>query len=584
MKAPGVYVLGGVADFRPPPVWARLRRAGPVALAAAHAAGGLRPLYAESLLQRGIEETVARCRALGVDLRAVRTLEVAVSYPRELAELEEGGVEEHARRAIAELGLHEAFAPDLQIRCRPTLAASSAGMVPVNDAVGELLARAGGGRAKARGPGVALVVVAGNAKGTTSSRPRLSVEATNRVFASLISSLDQRLTGASMPRLAGVTTGMVYRRWPALRRALRDAAWGQRLAVHERAREGALRPHVATHPDAIADRVVWEPMRLMDVAPQSMGYAGLILGEAPLPPSPERPHAVRLLGIGAGVDRVSTRDRADMFAAAAMMAAMDGALAQAQIADWRRHWIHEAHNAFPAVPVAELNRLLDLRGDRGGLAAALNHARVGPATAELLVDPAGGALAGHPIAPTTVRLLLRTAQAMSRGPARSGCTAAGLEDGAPTVGTCSAVGGHHAFDGFFVLGAGAAERVGRLPSALAPFEHEALNARIAADVAAEDARVEAPPVGPLRLEGVSWTAPDHHNKRRWFAVGADAAGRVVPLGAPGWLLQGLNARMDRPPTLEVDGLLRVRRVDGQPVDVPSGTDRPSDQAPLDLVG
>jgi len=288
---------------------------------------------------------------------------------------------------------------------------------------------------------------------------------------------------------------------------------------------------------------------------------------------------VRLLGVGAGVDRVSTRDRADMFAASAMMSAMDGALHQARAVDWRRHWIHEAHNAFPAVPVAELERLLELRGDGAGLAAALTAGRVGPAGAELLVDPAGGALAGHPIAPTTVRLLLRTAEAMSRGPASNGCAAVGLDDGAPTVGTVSAVGGHHAFDGFFVLGAGAAEAVGALESHLAPFDHDALNARVAADVAVEDARTAAPRVGPLRLAGVSWTAPCGRGERDWFAVGADTAGRIVPVQAPGWLLRRLSARMDRPPRLEVDERLRVQRVDGEPVGA-----APAGVPALDLAG
>src|SRR5262249_29886383 len=150
---------------------------------------------------------------------------------------------------------------------------------------------------------------------------------------------------------------------------------------------------------------------LMGIAPQSMGYAGLALGSRP----PSAARVVRVVGAGAGVDFGSLRLRADPLASRAMMSAMDTAEAQARIEDPQRLWLVEAHKAVPGVLLAELSRVLQWRGERMGAAEALLSDRAGALEQPLLVSPAGGTLAGHPITPTTVRLLREAARMLAAG-------------------------------------------------------------------------------------------------------------------------------------------------------------------------
>ena len=81
-----VYVLSGVADFRPPEVWEKAASQGDL-LEENWETGKLEPLYGESLLWRGFEKLVAEAANDGVDLSRTRTINIGMSYPRELAQM-----------------------------------------------------------------------------------------------------------------------------------------------------------------------------------------------------------------------------------------------------------------------------------------------------------------------------------------------------------------------------------------------------------------------------------------------------------------------------------------------------------------
>ena len=379
--ARGVYILAGVADFAPPALWGEVSGWSDAQAAAALEQGRLAPLYGPSLLLQGFEVLVRRAEAAAVDLAAVGSIELGLSYPRELCGLTEDQVVEGFRRHLRDSAAGRRLDPGVPIRFRPTSSASSSGMVPFNDAVAGILDE---------GHGLVLVVTAGNVKGTRPDRVRLSAAQSASVLANLISPLDRRLTGVQMLSQAALLWARACQHDPDLGAAIHKHVREVRLAVHRRVARGRNGVHISAHPDHYPDRVVFEPMRLMGVAPQSMGYAGLVLGREP----GAAPRAVRVLGAGAGVDASSLRHRADPLASQAMMTAMAAAAGQAGIDDFGRLWLFEAHNAFPGVLLAELRRVLEWRGETAGVAEALLADSGGCAGATVVGQPGRGHFGG----------------------------------------------------------------------------------------------------------------------------------------------------------------------------------------------
>jgi hypothetical protein len=535
-----VYILGGVADFSPPALWSELSSKGEAALEAALDRGELEPLYGTSLLFSSFEALAQRAEALGLDLGSVGSVELGLSYPRELCGLSEEAAVEGFRRRLESSRPGRRLPRGVRVRLRPTVSASSSGMVPFNDGIAAILEE---------GCELALVVAAGNVKGTRPGRARLSAAESSIVLADLISPLERRLTGAQMLSVAAVLLARACQHdldlVPAIAKHVREV----RLSVHRRAARGLSGVHLSAHPDGYPDRVVCEPMRLMGIAPQSMGYAGLLLGARP----PEAARAVRVLGVGAGIDSGALRLRADPLAARAMMAAMDVAEAQARIGDWSRLWLFEAHNAFPGVLLAELGRVLHRRGERGTVAEALLEDRAGALGQPLLVSPAGGTLAGHPITPTTVRLLGEAARALIEGhPAGLG-PAEGVSYGA-----VSAVGGPHVFDGFFLLASGAPGELAELRPALEPFDHDALQRQVLEEQAAEAALEGVPEPGPLALVWIARSEPDRQGLRRYLGLAVDGRGRHFPFKAAAERFEELRAGRYVGLPVRLDEKLRLR--------------------------
>src|SRR6266540_4669458 len=337
-----IYVLCGVADYRPPEIWEKVA-ANSDLLQESWESGKLESLYTESLLWTGFEKLAAEAIADGVDLSEVRAINVAGTYPRELAQLADDFLWRLSKSPRRNL-----FKKLPKIRFTPSHAASSSGMVPFNDAIADILVR---------GDETSIVVTAGNTKGTNRHRPRISPDETTEIFASLISPFDRKHTGANMLKLGAVAVGRACQSDANLLEALEKFAYDQRVFTHQLAMRNLSTAHVATHPDRIKDQTIFYPLKLRSVAPQSLGYAGFILSNK----APDTERAVRVVGLGSGVDASSIRDR-DSHLSRAMTTSVTAALHQANIVNPADLKIIELHNPFTGVSLAELEVILKFIG------------------------------------------------------------------------------------------------------------------------------------------------------------------------------------------------------------------------------
>ena len=456
---PPVFLLAGVANFNPPPVWEQASAGGGKSLQADWESGKLQEIYADSLLWTGFERLVADAGTRGVDLSHVATINVAISYTHELGQTTEDEVAEDFRRRLASSQLLQYFHHTPKVRCTPTHAASSSGMVPFNDALADLLER---------GEEMSMVVTGGNTKGTNRNRPRITPAETTEIFASLVSPFDRKFAKANMLKLGAAALGRAYQHDYELVKALDKFVYEQRLYTHEMARRNLSTAHITSHPDEIEDRTIFYPLKLIGVAPQSIGYAGLVLSMRP----PEADRAVRVAGVGCGVDPSSIRDRESHLFSKAMASSVSTAMSQARIPGLASLKILEHHNPFPSVPLTELEVVLKMLGYQRTVTHALLSNDVGTNGKLIKAGRSGGAQSGHAIAPTFVRLTFEAAkQLWGTGGYPSPETG---PDGVAYAGI-SGVGGHHCFDGYTILVGGGTEEVAKLRTDLAPFDHDDYN-------------------------------------------------------------------------------------------------------------
>lgn len=453
------YLLAGVANFNPPRIWEEASAGGGKSLQQYWESGKLQEIYAESFLWAGFERLVAEATASGVDLSRVTTINVAISYTHELGQTTEAEVAEDFTRRLAGSPHRQLFTRSLKIRCTPTHAASSSGIVPFNDAVADLVER---------GEEMSMVVTGGNTKGTNRNRARITPAETTDIFASLVSPFDRKVAKANMLKLGAAALGRAYQHDYELVKALDTFVYEQRLYTHEMARRKLSTAHVTTHPDQIDDRTIYYPLKLIGVAPQSLGYAGVILSQQP----PATVRAVRLAGIGCGVDPSSIRDRKTHLFSKAMEECVTTAMGQARIRELSSLKILEHHNPFPAVPLTEVEIILKSLGYQATVTHALLRNDVGVNGKLIKAGRSGGALSGHAIAPTTVRLTFEAAkQLLGVG----GYPALEMGENEVAYAGISGVGGHHTFDGYTILAGGRTEEVAKLQIELTPFDHDHYN-------------------------------------------------------------------------------------------------------------
>jgi hypothetical protein len=461
-----VFLRSGIATYRPPQIWEEAATGGNDALREQWEARKFQPLYSDALLWTGFEKLIDEALRAGVELGQVKTINVAISYPRELAQMTQDDVVEDFTRRLADSRHRDLFNQLPKIRFTPTHAASASGMVPFNDALADILDR---------GEETSIVVTAANTKGTNRNRPRISAAETTDIFASLISPFDRRFTGANMLKLGASALGRVYQHNFDMVKAIDKFCYDQRLFTHEMALKNLSTAHITIHPNKIEDRTIFYPLKLMAVAPQSLGYGGLVLSRHP--PLTER--AVRVAGFGCGVDATSIRDRKSHLFSSAMESAIATALQQAEIADFSRLKILEHHNPFPAVFVTELGIILKTIGYKGSVSDALLKNDVGVNGKIIKAGRSGGAMSGHGITPTFVRLTFESfKELMGTG----GYPSLETPDDQVVYAGVSSVGGHHTFDGYVFLAGGKTETVAKLDSNLSSFDHELYNDKVDRDL------------------------------------------------------------------------------------------------------
>ncbi len=520
-KSP-VCILSGVADYRPPQIWedASSRSA---TLQEHWESGQLESLYAESLLWTGFEKLIAEAAGAGVELAQVKTINVAISYPRELAQMTEDEVCEDFCRRFLSSPHRDLFKQLPKIRFTPTHAASSSGMVPFNDALDDILTR---------GEETSIVITAGNTKGTNRNRPRISADETTDIFASLISPFDRKYTGANMLKLGAAALGRACQHDSDLLKALEQFAYDQRLFTHQLALQNLSTAHITAHPDTIKSQTIFYPLKLLSVAPQSLGYSGLILSRKP----PATAKAARIVGLGCGVDPSSIRDRKNHLFSNAMATSVRTAFRQAQMANLSDLKILEHHNPFPAVPLTELEIILNSLDYRGSVSEALLLNDVGVNGKLIKAGRSGGAMSGHGITPTFVRLAFEA----SKGLLGTGGypLLETIEDRVAYAGI-SSVGGHHTFDGYVVLAGDKTEAVTKLETGLEPFDHDHYNRKVECDLEEQKALKGVKVRHGMTVAFISYR--ETRIGREYFGIAQAPDGRDFPFSASRPFFESLDA-------------------------------------------
>ncbi|MGE5850748.1 MAG: hypothetical protein ACM362_11510 [Candidatus Methylomirabilota bacterium] len=508
------YILVGVANFKPPPVWEEASAGGGRRLQEFWESGKLKELYAEELLWTGFDRLLGEARRQDIDISRTTTINIALSYTHELAQMTEDEVAENFRRRLGQSEHARLFPRPPRICFTPTHAASASGIVPYNEALADLLER---------GEEMSIVVAGGNTKGTNRNRSRISPAETTDIFASLVSPFDRKYAKANMLKLGASALGRAYQHDFDLMKGLERFVYQQRLFTHELARENLSTAHITTHPDEIEDRVIFYPVKLIGIAPQSMGYAGLVVSTQP--PRDER--AVRIVGIGCGVDASSIRDREAHLFSSAMASAVTTALEQARIPELSNLRILEHHNPYPAVPLTELQVVLNALMYRGTVTQALLRNDVGVSGNLIKAGRSGGALGGHAITPTFIRLVWETTKQL-RG--TRGYSPLELGEDDVVYAGVSSVGGHHTFDGYTFLAAGRPERLAGLPSMVTPFDHDHYNSSAEEDLETQDAMpsVKVPPGMIVAFV----TYQETKTGREYFGLARTPDGRDYPFAGP----------------------------------------------------
>jgi len=517
-----VYILSGVADYRPPQLWedAAARRD---TLEQYWESGKLEPLYSESLLWTGFEKLLAAARDASVDLAPVKTINVAISYPRELAQMSEDELCDDFLRRLTNSPHRKLFQQLPKVRFTPTHAASSSGMVPFNDAIDDILTRE---------EETSIVITAGNTKGTNGSRPRISADETTEIFASLISPFDRKYTGANMLKLGAAALGRACQHDSDLLQAVEKFAYDQRLFTHRLAQKNFSTAHITAHPETIKNQSIFYPLKLLSVAPQSLGYAGLILSRKP----PAGGKTVRVVGIGCGVDASSIRDRKNHLFSNAMAGSLRTAFRQAQIRDLSDVKILEHHNPFPAVPLTELEIILNSLNYRGKVSEALLLEDVGVNGKLIKAGRSGGAMSGHGITPTFVRLAFEGCKGLL---GTGGYPELENSENRVAYAGISSVGGHHTFDGYLILAGGKTDTVAKLESSLEPFDHEYYNRKVERDLMEQKNLAGAKVPNGMTVAFISYR--ETRVGREYFGIAQAPDGRDFPFSASRPWFESLDA-------------------------------------------
>lgn len=192
--------------------------------------------------------------------------------------------------------------------------------------------------------------------------------------------------------------------------------------------------------------------------------------------------------------------------------------------------ILEHHNPFPAVPLAELEVVLRSLGYAGGVSHALLTNDGGVNGRLIKAGRSGGAMAGHGITPTFVRLVYEAAKQLW---GMGGYPPLPLGEEEVAYAGISSVGGHHTFDGYVMLAGGRTEEVSKLQVALKPFDHDLTNAEVERDLEAQ-ANLRGVEV-PAGMTVAFISHQETQGGRDYFGIARTPDGRDFPfVGPPGF--------------------------------------------------
>jgi acetyl-CoA C-acetyltransferase len=231
------------------------------------------------------------------------------------------------------------------------------------------------------------VLVVGGERMTHLSTPRVSEIIGRSIDA------HERSYGSTMPALAGLVTRAAMQRRGF---TLKEMA---QVAVKNHT-HGARNPYAhfrdaVTLETVMTSRLVADPLRLFHCCPISDGAAALVLvGE---------PRAVRIAGIGQGMDSIAVRYRSDLTAFRATQIAAAGAYRMAGFGPERVE-VAELHDAFASFELISLEDTGLVPAGKAGRATLDGETAVG---GRLPINPSGGLKArGHPLAATGIAQLV----------------------------------------------------------------------------------------------------------------------------------------------------------------------------------
>ncbi len=218
---------------------------------------------------------------------------------------------------------------------------------------------------------------------------------TPRVSEIIGRSLDpyERTYGSTMPALAGlVTRATMHRRGFTLKEISQVAVKNH---AHAARNPCAHFQEPVTLEAVMESRVVADPLRLYHCCPISDGAAALVLVA--------EPRAVRIAGIGQGMDSIAVRYRSDLTSFRATQAAAEAAYRMAGFGPERVD-VAEVHDAFTTFELISLEDTGLVPAGKAGRVTLDGDTAVG---GRLPVNPSGGLKArGHPLAATGIAQLV----------------------------------------------------------------------------------------------------------------------------------------------------------------------------------
>ena len=212
------------------------------------------------------------------------------------------------------------------------------------------------------------------------------------------------------------------------------------------------------------------------------------------------------------------------------------ALRQARIANSSDLKILEVHNPFPGVSLTELGIMLEFIGYQGSLSYSILHSDIGVKGKLLEIGRSGGAMSGHAITPTFIRLVFEASKGLL---GIGGYSGPEIDENRVAYAGVSSVGGHHTFDGYLFLAGGKTENVAKVDSLLAPFDHDSLNQIVDRDLR-HQANLKAAEI-PNNMTVAFISFRESTLGREYFGIARAPDGRDFPFSASQPLFERLDS-------------------------------------------